>query len=114
MLLIDRAVAIIKPKQPFLDWINRTPDPPAELTLEELRTDCTVLLIPEYDDPAELQSFLTGIYEEIFAMELDSWDRDEAHWPSHQDYATFLDWFDVEIHSEVIDALDREINAEAY
>lgn len=114
MLLIDRAVAIIKPKQPFLDWLNRMPDPPAELTLEELRIDCTVLLIPEYADTAEGQSFIKGIYDQIFAMELDSWYRDEALWPSHRDYATFLDWFDVEIHSEVIDALDGEINTEEY
>lgn len=53
MYFVDRSVAVIKPKQPFLDWLNNMPDNDIDLSLDNLRADCTVLLIPEYDEPEE-------------------------------------------------------------
>ena len=49
MHTIDRFVAIIKPKQPFLDWLESQPDWDLDMTLEELRKDSNAYLIPEYD-----------------------------------------------------------------
>jgi len=46
---INRSIAVLKPKQPLLDWLNALPDTEVLFTLAELRTDCTSLLIPEYD-----------------------------------------------------------------
>jgi hypothetical protein len=37
--LINRTVAIIKPKQPFLDWLKGLPDWDVKLTLRELREE---------------------------------------------------------------------------
>ena len=39
MQSIDRLVAIIKPGQPFLDWLRSLPDWDLEMTLEELRSE---------------------------------------------------------------------------
>jgi hypothetical protein len=111
---INRAVAIIKPKQPYLDWANSLPDPSENLTLEELRTDCTALLIPEFAHKDDEEAFLKEIYAAIFEMELDAWYRDDTLWPRKRDYQTFRDWFDVEIHSTVIDVLEEEITREAF
>ncbi len=111
---INRAVAIVKPKQPYLDWANSLPDPAKDLTLEELRSDCTALLIPEFAYKDEEEAFLKEIYPTVFEMELDAWYRDDTLWPGKRDYDTFRAWFDVEIHSMVIDALEEEIVREEY
>lgn len=47
MYFVDRAVAVIKPKQAFADWLNAVPDNDMELSLDSLRADSTVILIPE-------------------------------------------------------------------
>lgn len=49
MKTINRGVAIIKPKEPYLNWIRNLPDPDMEIGLKELRTDCTAVLVPEKD-----------------------------------------------------------------
>jgi hypothetical protein len=110
MLQIDRAVAIIKPKQPFLDWIMQLPNPSMDMTLDKLRTDCTAILIPEFDYLDDSYAFVQEMGHQIFELELDSWDRDRALWPTERDDKTFRAWFDVEIHSMVLDTLDGEIN----
>jgi len=114
MYTINRAIAVIKPKQPFLDWINSLSDPPDDLTLEELQHDCTAILIPEYGYDDEAETFIEVIFSDLFAMELDSWYRDENAWPRNRDYATFREWFTIEIHSMVFDLFEDEIIKEEY
>ena len=114
MDVINRAVAVIKPRQPYLDWAKSIPGPADDVTLDEVRTDCTAILIPDFDDPAEAEAFIATIADDLFEMELDSWDRDPRTWPVNRSYAIFREWFDVEIHSIVLDASDDIIIREAY
>ncbi len=114
MDVINRAVAVIKPRQPYLDWASSLPGPADDITLDELRTDCTAILIPEFDNPAEAEAFIAAMADDLFEMELDSWDRDPRIWPEDRSYATFREWFDVEIHSIVLDASDDEILREEF
>ena len=112
MHVIDRAVAIIKPGQPFLDWLNRLPNPEPGLTLEELRRDSTAILIPESDDEGGAEAYIRKTHARIFEMELDSWYRDAELWPSKRGYSVFAEWFDVEIYEMVLDASDGRITKE--
>lgn len=112
MDVINRAVAVIKPRQPYLDWASSLPGPADDVTLDELRTDCTAILIPDFDAPAEAEAFIAAMADDLFEMELDSWDRDPRTWPVNRSYATFREWFDVEIHSIVFDAFGVEITRE--
>jgi len=110
----NRALAVIKPRQPDLDWAKRLPDPADDLMLDALRTDCTAILIPDLDDRSEAEAYIATIASYLFEMELDSWDRDPETWPVNRSYDTFREWFDVEIHSIVLDACDDEISREAW
>lgn len=110
MFFVDRAVAVIKPKQPFADWLNAVPDNDMELSLDSLRADCTVILIPEFDEPEEGVSYIDEIFEQLFAMELSSWYDDPSVWPPVRSLKTFWEWFDVEIHSTLIDSVDADLN----
>jgi hypothetical protein len=40
---------MIKPKQPFVDWINSQSSPEDMLSLEDVREDCKAVLLPQYD-----------------------------------------------------------------
>jgi hypothetical protein len=111
--MINRAVAIIKPRQPYLDWAKGLSDQVDDVTLDELRMDCTAILIPEFDDPAEAAAFIATIADDLFEKELDAWDRDPRTWPKNRDYHAFRDWFDVEIHSMVLDAINERMTREA-
>lgn len=112
MYVIDRNLAVIKPKQPFLDWLCKTPGNEVDLTLEQLRIDCTALLIPEFEEPEDAVSFIDEIAVELFEAELGSWVDDASHWPKDRSLAAFWSWFDVEIHGTVVDLVDEEVPAE--
>ena len=99
---INRAVAIIKPKAPFIQWLKSLPDWDLDVTLEDLRKDSTAILIPEQENRNAIV-YIKKIHQEIFQLELDSWHRDENWWPKKRDLKTFRKWFDVEIHSTVMD-----------
>ena len=58
----------------------------------------------EVEDPR-----IDEMYEKIFEMELGSWCDDRSLWPQDRSLKTFWEWFDVEIHSLVIDTLDEDI-----
>ena len=109
MKAVNRCVIVIKAKEPFLDWVNRTDESGVALTLNEVRQDCTAYLIPEVGDDEELQEFVELNYQLLFEQELEGWVRNEDEWPANRDLHTFLEWFDVEFHSEVVDLAEGEV-----
>jgi hypothetical protein len=109
---VNRNVAVIKPKQPFLLWLKGLPGEDLGISLKEMSQDCTVILIPEFTSEKEARIYTEAIYEELFEMELTSWCRDESLWPKDRCIQMFREWFEIEIHSEVFDTLDEEIEKE--
>jgi len=99
---LDRFVALIRPREPFLDWLRSVPDfEDLEFTLEQVRGDSTALLIPQFDDDEEAVAFVYRIWEEVFMAELDAWTEEKALWPQGRTIEMFMEWFDVEIHTTV-------------
>ena len=113
-ILANRLAAIIKPKQPLLDWLEGQPDWDHDMTLEDLRADRYALLIPGYDSPRQAMRYIERNYKAIFEMELSGWYTDESIWPEKRTLSVFRKWLDVEIHSMVIDMLDEHIIRESY
>jgi hypothetical protein len=107
MEYVNRSLAIIKPRQPFYDWLKDMPDWDFDLSLETLRVDCTALLLPEFEEPEGAVGYIDEIFERVFEMELASWYEDERVWPQKRSLKMFWEWFDVELHSMVIDATDE-------
>lgn len=106
MYIVDRMVALVRPRQPMLDWLMQQPDNDVELTLDQLRADCTVLLVPEADEPEDTIAYIDEIYQSVFEMELTSWYEDASLWPKDRSLRAFWEWFDVEVHSLVVDTQD--------
>ena len=111
---VNRSIAIIKPKKPFLKWLTGVPDGYPELTLKEIQSDCVSILLPEYDHEEEVTGYIEVMHRDLFEMELDAWCRDRSTWPKSRNLGTFRQWFDVEIHSVVLDILGEDIEKEIY
>ncbi len=101
---VERSIAVLKPKQPLLDWVNQTfTDIPQDLTLENIRVDCNSYLIPEVEQLEEGVSFVDDKFVDLFALELSTWSEDETVWPTELTLQMFWEWFDVEIYPTIID-----------
>jgi hypothetical protein len=103
---------VVKPKQPFLDWLNSLDnDDEMNLTLEELQNDSTAYLVPEYETPEDQAEIVVWSHNYVFEEELMAWYTFEEEWPPTRDLDTFLEWFEVEFHSTIMD-LDLELPLE--
>ena len=111
MHLINRAVAAVGLKQPFVDWANSTPGP--KFTLESLNRENHAFLLPEHDTAQELELIIQDLYRDIFQTELSSICRSQNLWPEIN-YQAFLDWFDIRVHSMVFDPYEEEIEKEEF
>jgi hypothetical protein len=115
MYVINRSAAVIRPRQALVDWVNSQPDSVDEpVSLEEAREDPTVFLLPDFDSNEEAWSYVEDLSRDIFEIELIAWYQDEATWPRRRDYQTFREWFDVELHTTVIDPYEDEIDREEF
>ncbi|MEO5334062.1 MAG: hypothetical protein H7839_18780 [Magnetococcus sp. YQC-5] len=102
MLTINRSVLIVKPRLPFLEWVNKAcaSDPP--MILDDLTTEQSVYLIPEVDE-GELELHVRRHYKTIFEHEMVSWVRNQTLWPNRLTFQMFEQWFQLEWGSEVFD-----------
>ena len=107
MYEIERLVTILKPTQKFYQWLQTTPSLDKELTLEDLRADCTALLLPTFETSEEADDYLQKNLDEIFSNECETWCDDESCWPA-MNYETFSEFFDIEHHSMVFDMVDDD------
>jgi len=107
---INRAAVVVKPKQPFLEWINSTGDD--KYTLDQLRQDNLTFLIPEYHSHDWTIKYLKKNFHQIFDWELYGWNMEREDWPVNRNWKMFQEWFDVEIGSEVFDLVGSPIEVE--
>lgn len=112
MFEVNRSVVILKPRQPFADWLSQLPGAPA-VDLAALRSNGNALLIPHVDDldPAD---FLAEHFHALFCAELADWCEDDSLWPAERNAALFMDWFDIDIHPVLTDLVSAPLEREAF
>jgi hypothetical protein len=111
MHTLNRAALLIKPRQPYREWANRTAQ--SDETMEELIASSKVLLVPlsAYDD---LDFYLKENFNWIFEMELEAWNPVTTDWPKSRSMKIFKEWFEVEPFVLVVDAPDQAPVREPY
>ena len=113
MHCINRMVVVLRPRSPFVEWANALPDAgDLKLSLDELNEDCTVFLIPDFPDGESALRHIKKIYDDIFVIELEGICLLEEWWPHKRTWKMFLEWFDIEIHSSVLDTSNDPIHRE--
>ena len=104
---INRSAVVVKPAQPFLDWLHRVDPTSGHLSLDDLRREPTIYLLPEWETDEEALDNLAEVSNEIFEEQLDGWYRVPSVWPDDRDLEAFLRWFDCSFHSMVIDIVKK-------
>jgi hypothetical protein len=112
MWSVNRSVLVVRPRQPYLDWVHSLDEEGKKFTLEDLQRDCTALLVPSVESEDHQDEIVAAIYEEVFEHELWSWMREPAVWPRKRDLATFEAWFELEFCSVTMDVVGNPIDLE--
>lgn len=111
MHTINRSVLIIKPRIPFLDWVNATGALDAPLTIDELMPEQSVYLIPEVNEGG-VEPYVRRYCKIIFENELGAWGVPDL-WPKKLTFELFEEWFHVEWGSEVFDLGKEKITKQS-
>ncbi|MGB6010526.1 MAG: hypothetical protein WBI57_04570 [Desulfobacterales bacterium] len=114
MFQLNRSVAIIKPKQPFVDWANSVVDEDEQYSISDFSIDCSVILLPVVNSDEEAEALIKDMFQDLFELELSSWIVIDEMWPENITYKMFMEWFDVEFHSIVFDSLKDDIEKDPY
>lgn len=64
MEMVNRSAVIVKPAQPFLDWLHGVDPTSAELTLEDLRQEPTIYLLAGWETEKEALEHLAEVSKE--------------------------------------------------
>ena len=114
MRRVKRTAVIVIPKQPYIDWANSLEEGGVKLGVD-YTPEHTIYLVEDITgymiDKVEI---IKPHYEFIFEEELVSWHRLVSDWPATRDLDTFLEWFDVEIASIVLEPNKRKIKWQKY
>jgi hypothetical protein len=105
--MLNRSAIVVRPRQPFLDWLHAADPTSRDIALSEIVADPTIYLIPQYDYQDDVHEFLRDLCEEIFIEQLASWLTDEESWPQDRSFDAFCRWFDWQHHSLLIDLCDE-------
>ena len=107
---VNRCAVVLEPTSAYLEWAKSCPEGDEGLTLDEVREEGTVYLIPEVD--AEPETWLKRNYKAMFEHELESWCTDDAFWPEDRSFKAFKGFFDIRFCSMVLDmgkgAIERD------
>ena len=107
--MLNRSAIVVKPKQPFLDWLHRADPTSSDLTIRELVHEPTIYLIPECETDDEVTKTLRERCEEIFNEQLSGWFTDRRTWPRDRSFEVFCRWFDFQYHSVLVDLCDEPL-----
>jgi hypothetical protein len=102
--------------KPYIEWANAIDEDGVKIG-EDFEPEKSVYLIGDVIDviPFDRDVIVRPHFKAIFEEELNSWHRRESGWPARRTYEAFLEWFDVEVHSMVLDLQgSRLIRTESY
>jgi hypothetical protein len=108
MRVINRTAVTITGAKPYTDWTLRT-DADAHkgaITVARARTYGSAFLLPEFELEEDVQEWVEDNAAWIFEFQLGAWTDDETTWPQRRD------WFNIDIHSVVVDVADDDIEGE--
>lgn len=118
MDLLNRTAMVIKPKQPFADWVNSLPTHPSLPETNDDPQDLEVVrscyLFPTTIDIGSENMYLNQFKIRLLKEELNFWEVGQEQWPSELSSELFDYFFDIEILPMVIDLEPGMIHREPF
>ncbi|MEA3479779.1 MAG: DUF6398 domain-containing protein [Bacteroidota bacterium] len=99
----DKAAIFVKPKQPFIDWVNKL-DPENPMSLEDFFEGNTYLVPDEEEDivePADIDLFMARYYIDIVENELSELWTNTDDWPDSFSFDMFKQWFEYHVSTMI-------------
>lgn len=110
MRIVNRYLALVRCRQPYVDWTKTLPNSDVIASLgEEPRA---YLLAENPRDDLDLA--LAESWKRIFESELYAWHTDENAWPRARTRELFDEWFEVTLASTVEDLSPFELEVEYF
>jgi hypothetical protein len=103
---VRRTAIVIKPKQPFLDWLIKIDQENDSIDIKE---DQDVYLLPVFDEMKQMENWLKKNFDQIFCDQMNNWYITEDLWVQNRTLKLFKEWFDYSFHTTVLDFLDEPI-----
>lgn len=107
---LNRGMIMLRYKQPYIDWVKTAGPDPVELTLDELKDDGEIFLVPNYesrknpvDGHEDAIKWVEKRWRMFFEHVLADWIIDENEWPKKRTLKMFREWFDIEYRSMIWD-----------
>ena len=88
---INRAVLIVRSKQPYVDCANSVDNDEPRAILQELRINPSIYLVETIDFVEDLALLVDGTWEWIFREQLNAGMRDPDLWPEGLTGEMFLE-----------------------
>lgn len=106
---VHRSAMLLKPKQPYFDWINSF-----NSNLEHLEwlNEGNVYLLPDFEEVKQMENWLKKNFDDIFSDQLNNWIIDENLWPKNRTFKMFKEWFNYSLHTMVWDTEESFIDKE--
>ena len=108
--VLNRCAVVVRPAQPFIDWLHKADPTSSDLALADLRVEPNIYLLPKTGSPDETDRLLRRCFDTIFSEELDAWYRDRSTWPPKRTYQMFRLWFECTDHSLLFDLADTDLS----
>ena len=105
---INRYAFVLKPQQPFFDWINNLYPEDEALEIDK----ANIYLVD--DGIVDLEKWLRKKFDTFFMMELNGWHTHKKDWPQKRNFKMFKQWFQVDVSDMVYDLEKRPISKEQY
>jgi hypothetical protein len=103
MIAINRTAIVGMPGQAFLDWLLRADPTSGGLSLEDLRREPAICLLPECENEEEAGECPGEVCGQIFEEQLGDWYRVPSSRANRRDLDAFDGWFEWRFHSVVFD-----------
>ncbi len=103
MRRVKRAAVNTKPRQPYIDWANSLDPDGVKIGVDYMPEGCVSWVEDVPEGLLDVPALVEPHYEVIWEEELGAWHRREADWPQWRDFTTFQAWFELELHSLVLD-----------
>lgn len=71
----NRSAIVVRPAQPFLDWLHRFDSTSAHRNVQDLQREPTIYVVPECDSLDQAPEYLGESIRNIFEEQLDGWYR---------------------------------------
>ena len=107
---VRRTALLVKPKQPFFDWLIKI-DPEDEILPEE-SIEGDLYLLPDFEDRKQMERWLKINFDDFFAEQLYGWYTDETYWVQDRTYKMFTEWFEISFCTMVWDSVEGQIEKE--